>query len=43
MEPTMNAIKSGSNIALSNKESLVMAGGIIKELLTKNSVKQEAK
>ncbi|MEA1882362.1 MAG: 1-deoxy-D-xylulose-5-phosphate reductoisomerase [Candidatus Marinimicrobia bacterium] len=29
MEPTMNAVKSGVDVALSNKESLVMAGDII--------------
>ena len=33
MEPTINAIKSGVNIALSNKESLVMAGELINEQL----------
>tara|TARA_B100000212_G_scaffold207818_1_gene156857 strand:- start:333 stop:1478 length:1146 start_codon:yes stop_codon:yes gene_type:complete len=29
MEPTLNALESGVNVALANKESLVMAGGII--------------
>ena len=29
MEPTINAIQSGVDVALSNKESLVMAGDII--------------
>jgi len=29
MEPTLNAVKSGVDVALSNKESLVMAGEII--------------
>ncbi|GIS71284.1 MAG: hypothetical protein CM1200mP10_08610 [Candidatus Neomarinimicrobiota bacterium] len=29
MEPTLNAIKVGVDVALSNKESLVMAGDII--------------
>ena len=29
MEPTLNAIESGIDVALSNKESLVVAGGII--------------
>lgn len=29
MEPTMNAVKAGVDVALSNKESLVMAGDII--------------
>ena len=38
MEPTINAINSGINIALSNKESLVMAGEIIKKQLNKNNV-----
>jgi len=38
MEPTMNAIKSGVNIALSNKESLVMAGDHINTLLLENDV-----
>jgi len=38
MEPTINAIKSGINVALSNKESLVMAGEIIKQELKNNNV-----
>lgn len=38
MEPTVNAIKSGVNVALSNKESLVMAGDHINTLLLKNDV-----
>ncbi len=29
MEPTLNAVKAGVDVALSNKESLVMAGDII--------------
>ncbi len=29
MEPTLNAVKAGNNVALSNKESLVMAGDLI--------------
>ena len=29
IQPTLNAIKAGVNVALSNKESLVMAGEII--------------
>ena len=33
MEPTICSIKSGVDVALSNKESLVMAGKIINELL----------
>ncbi len=38
MEPTINAINSGINIALSNKESLVMAGEIINKALKDNNV-----
>ena len=38
MEPTINAINSGINIALSNKESLVMAGEIINKALKDNDV-----
>ena len=33
MEPTLNAIESGVNVALANKESLVMAGGIINKAM----------
>ncbi|MDP6570984.1 MAG: 1-deoxy-D-xylulose-5-phosphate reductoisomerase [Candidatus Marinimicrobia bacterium] len=33
MEPTIKAISAGVDVALSNKESLVMAGGIINNLL----------
>ena len=29
--PTLNALKSGKSVALSNKEPIVMAGGLIKE------------
>ena len=36
MEPTIEAIKNGVDVALSNKESMVMAGGIINELLKMN-------
>ena len=36
MQPTINAIKAGVNVALANKESLVMAGNIINKEL-KNS------
>ena len=36
MQPTINAIKAGVNVALANKESLVMAGSIINKEL-KNS------
>ena len=39
MEPTLNAIKVGVNIALANKESLVMAGSLINKSL-KNSKSQ---
>ena len=38
MEPTINGIKSGADIALSNKESLVIAGKIINDLLEEHSV-----
>ena len=37
MEPTIEAIKSGVNVALSNKESMVMAGELINNLLSKQS------
>lgn len=36
--PTLEAVKAGKNIALANKESLVMAGRIIMDLAEKNSV-----
>tara|TARA_S200000501_G_scaffold25072_2_gene21782 strand:+ start:78138 stop:79280 length:1143 start_codon:yes stop_codon:yes gene_type:complete len=39
MEPTLNAIKAGVNVALSNKESLVMAGEIIKIEMKKTGAK----
>jgi 1-deoxy-D-xylulose-5-phosphate reductoisomerase len=39
MEPTLNAIEVGVNIALANKESLVMAGNLINKAL-KNSKSQ---
>lgn len=32
LKPTIRAIKSGKNIALANKETLVVAGGLIKNL-----------
>jgi len=38
MEPTIRSIKAGVNIALSNKESLVMAGDLIKTLLSDHGV-----
>ncbi len=37
--PTIKAIKSGKDIALANKESLVMAGEIITDLVEKKGVK----
>lgn len=39
LEPTINLIKSGSNIALANKECLVCAGNIINNLAKKHNVK----
>ncbi len=36
MEPTIEVIKAGVDVALSNKESMVMAGGIINNLLKIN-------
>ena len=39
MEPTICAIETGVDVALSNKESLVMAGGIINDLLKQYSGK----
>lgn len=36
--PTVEAIKSKKNIALANKETLVMAGNIIKELVKEHNV-----
>jgi len=38
MEPTINAITSGIDVALSNKESLVMAGSIINKQLKIHNV-----
>ena len=35
MEPTINALNSKVDVALSNKESLVMAGSLIKDITTK--------
>lgn len=37
--PTIEAIKSGKDILLANKETLVMAGPIIKDLVKKHQVK----
>tara|TARA_B100001250_G_scaffold93067_1_gene77522 strand:+ start:8660 stop:9808 length:1149 start_codon:yes stop_codon:yes gene_type:complete len=39
MEPTLNAINQGIDVALSNKESLVMAGSIIKKSMEKSGAK----
>ena len=39
MEPTVRCINSGVDIALSNKESMVMAGDYINKLCKKNNVK----
>ncbi|MCK5282250.1 MAG: 1-deoxy-D-xylulose-5-phosphate reductoisomerase [Nanoarchaeota archaeon] len=38
VRPTVEAIKAGKNIALANKETLVTAGSIIMELVSKNDV-----
>jgi 1-deoxy-D-xylulose-5-phosphate reductoisomerase len=38
LEPTIEAIKSGINIALANKETLVVAGALIRNLLKKHGV-----
>ncbi|MBC8479177.1 MAG: 1-deoxy-D-xylulose-5-phosphate reductoisomerase, partial [FCB group bacterium] len=38
MLPTIQALKSGRDVALSNKESLVMAGSLIMELVKKHQV-----
>lgn len=38
MEPTVAAIRGGVDVALSNKESLVMAGGVINNLLREYEV-----
>ncbi len=39
MEPTICSVEAGVDLALSNKESLVMAGNIINDLLKQNSGK----
>tara|TARA_B110000116_G_scaffold152119_1_gene131535 strand:- start:498 stop:1643 length:1146 start_codon:yes stop_codon:yes gene_type:complete len=39
MEPTLNAINAGIDVALSNKESLVMAGDIINKAMIKSGAK----
>ena len=38
MQPTLNALNMGIDVALSNKESLVMAGHLINQSLKKNKV-----
>ncbi len=39
MEPTLSAIKAGVNVALANKESLVMAGAIINKAMELSGAK----
>ena len=39
MEPTLMALESGIDVALSNKESLVMAGSLVKQIQEKNDTK----
>jgi 1-deoxy-D-xylulose-5-phosphate reductoisomerase len=39
LEPTINAIKAGKDIALANKETLVVAGELITSLAKENKVK----
>lgn len=39
LEPTLKAIKSGNNIALANKETLVAGGALVTEAAIKNNVK----
>ena len=39
MEPTLNALNAGNNVALSNKESLVMAGQLVKNAQQKKGAK----
>tara|TARA_B100000965_G_scaffold392264_1_gene401617 strand:- start:267 stop:1412 length:1146 start_codon:yes stop_codon:yes gene_type:complete len=39
MQPTINAIKAGVNVALANKESLVMAGNLINKELENSDAK----
>ena len=38
LRPTLRAIKAGKNIALANKETMVVAGEIINELARKHQV-----
>ena len=39
LKPTLTAIKNGINIALANKETLIMAGDIVMEKARQNKVK----
>lgn len=39
LKPTINAIKSGKNIALANKETLVVGGEIIQKLLSEHKTR----
>jgi len=39
MEPTLKALETGNDVALSNKESLVMAGHLVKDIQDKNGAK----
>ena len=39
MEPTLNAVSNGVDVALSNKESLIMAGAIIKQAMEESGSK----
>ena len=39
MSPTLKALESGVDVALANKESLVVGGGIIQKELSKNNAK----
>ena len=39
LKPTVNAIKSGKDVALANKETLVVAGKLINQLIEKYKVK----
>ncbi len=39
MKPTLNALNAGKNVALSNKESLVMAGQLVKNAQQKKGAK----
>ena len=39
MEPTLNAVSQGIDVALANKESLVMAGNIINKAMNKTGAK----